>query len=128
MKPGSLAPVVPILVLVYSPVRSGMHVPLRPVRYAVKSLYRLKSRRVCRYPVTTGAWQRLTKQSVVDANNRFARDMYFRLAGDSRYAGGNLFFSPFSLSSGLAITYEGARGTTADRSVRSFTSRPITSR
>jgi serpin B len=49
-------------------------------------------------------------QDVVAANNRFAFDLYGQLAGDP----GNIFFSPFSLSSALAITYEGARGQTAD--------------
>ncbi|MFA7199755.1 MAG: serpin family protein, partial [Methanoculleus sp.] len=36
------------------------------------------------------------------------------LATDPVHAGGNLFFSPYSISSALAITCEGARGTTAD--------------
>jgi len=53
-------------------------------------------------------------KEVADANNRFAFDLYSRLAKDPAYAGSNLFFSPISLSSALAITYEGARGTTAD--------------
>ncbi|MDK2890325.1 MAG: serpin [Methanoculleus sp.] len=47
-------------------------------------------------------------------NNRFAADLYRQLASDPDYAGQNLFFSPYSISSALAITYEGARGTTAD--------------
>jgi serpin B len=48
--------------------------------------------------------------------------MYVQLAGDPKYVGKNLFFSPFSLSSALAVTYEGARGVTADeiRSVCHF--------
>jgi serpin B len=50
----------------------------------------------------------------VAANNRFARDLYVQLASDPLNAGSNIFFSPFSISSALAITYEGARGTTAD--------------
>ena len=52
--------------------------------------------------------------NVAAGNNRFAFDLYRRLATDPAYAGGNLFFSPYSISSALAITYEGARGTTAD--------------
>ena len=58
--------------------------------------------------------------SVADANNRFSAGLYRQLAAGD--ATGNLFFSPFSISSALAITYEGARGTTADeiRSVFSF--------
>ena len=52
--------------------------------------------------------------NVTAGNNRFAFDLYRRLATDPAHAGGNLFFSPYSTSSALAITYEGARGTTAD--------------
>ena len=44
------------------------------------------------------------------ANNRFALDMYAQLASKDE----NLFFSPWSLNSALAMTSEGARGRTAD--------------
>jgi serpin B len=47
-------------------------------------------------------------------NARFASDLYGQLAADPHYAGKNLFFSPYSISSALAITSEGARGKTAD--------------
>ncbi|MCX6695293.1 MAG: serpin family protein [Candidatus Altiarchaeota archaeon] len=46
--------------------------------------------------------------SVVEANNRFALELYKKLGG------GNVFFSPFSVSAALAMTFEGARGGTAD--------------
>lgn len=52
--------------------------------------------------------------SVVDGNNRFALDLYARIADDPKAGDGNIFFSPFSISTALAITYEGARGETAD--------------
>jgi serpin B len=52
--------------------------------------------------------------NVTTGNNQFAFDLYRRLATDRAHAGGNLFFSPYSIASALAITYEGARGTTAD--------------
>ncbi len=52
--------------------------------------------------------------NMMGGNNRFAFDLYRRLATDPAHAGGNLFFSPYSISSALAITYEGACGTTAD--------------
>ncbi len=51
---------------------------------------------------------------VVAGNNRFAVDLYRELARDPQYEDGNIFFSPFSISSALAITGEGARGETAD--------------
>ncbi|OPY42645.1 MAG: Serpin (serine protease inhibitor) [Methanoregulaceae archaeon PtaU1.Bin059] len=60
--------------------------------------------------------------SVIDGNNQFALELYEHLANDPEHREENLFFSPFSISSALAITYEGARGTTADeiRSVFHF--------
>ena len=54
------------------------------------------------------------ENGVVEANNRFALDAYAQIRKDPGTAMDNLFFSPFSISSALAITYEGARGTTAD--------------
>ena len=48
--------------------------------------------------------------AVVDANNRFAIDLYSALDAGA----GNVFFSPFSISTALAMAFEGARGTTAD--------------
>ena len=48
-------------------------------------------------------------RDVVRGNTEFALDLYARLAtGD-----GNLFFSPYSISTALAMTYAGARGETA---------------
>ncbi|MDV2481424.1 serpin family protein [Methanoculleus sp. Wushi-C6] len=51
---------------------------------------------------------------VAAGNNRFALDLYRQLASDPDTGGRNIFFSPYSVSSALAITAEGARGTTAD--------------
>ncbi|RXE57359.1 proteinase IV [Methanoculleus taiwanensis] len=51
-------------------------------------------------------------RGVAAGNNEFAFDLYRSLANGS--ATENLFFSPFSISSALGITYEGARGETAD--------------
>jgi len=48
--------------------------------------------------------------SVVDANNQFAFELYWQYKSKD----GNIFFSPYSISSALAMTYEGARGKTAD--------------
>ncbi len=46
--------------------------------------------------------------AVSAGNTRFALDLYRQL----RAAKGNLFFSPYSISTALAMTYVGARGTT----------------
>ena len=45
--------------------------------------------------------------ALVDGGNQFAFDLYARLAGD-----GNLFFSPYSISTALTMTAAGARGNT----------------
>jgi serpin B len=60
--------------------------------------------------------------TVVEANNRFAWDLYRALEADESNAGQNIFFSPHSISTALALTYEGAEGETADeiRSVLYF--------
>jgi serpin B len=48
-------------------------------------------------------------EAVVKGNNAFALDLYRQLRNPS----GNLFVSPYSLSTALAMTYAGARGQTA---------------
>jgi serpin B len=48
-------------------------------------------------------------QSVVEGNTAFALDLYQQLKANE----GNLFFSPYSISVALAMTYAGARGNTA---------------
>ena len=49
-------------------------------------------------------------QEVVAANNDFAMALYGRIRNNS--AGSNIFFSPFSVSSALAMVYAGADGNT----------------
>jgi serpin B len=46
---------------------------------------------------------------VAEGNTEFALDLYARLRNES----GNLFLSPYSISTALAMTYAGARGETA---------------
>ena len=52
-------------------------------------------------------------KEVVQANSDFAFDLYQQLAKEN--AGKNLFFSPYSVSTALAMTAEGARGETAEQ-------------
>ena len=49
-------------------------------------------------------------KTVVDANNRFAIDLYLELSSQDE----NIFFSPYSISTALAMVYEGAKGETAE--------------
>jgi serine protease inhibitor len=50
-------------------------------------------------------------QQVVDANNQFAFELYNQLNTKET---GNMFYSPYSMSAALAMTYEGAKGQTAE--------------
>lgn len=55
-------------------------------------------------------------KAVAEANNRFALDLYPKLAkGDE-----NLFYSPSSISTALAMTYAGARGKTAEEMAKTL--------
>jgi len=64
---------------------------------------------------------RVTSPSVSDTdaaalrqgNTAFAADLYATLRKDSAFANQNIFFSPYSISVALAMTYAGARGATA---------------
>ena len=53
---------------------------------------------------------------LVQANRRFALDLYERLSRQE----GSLFFSPYSLSAALAMTYAGARGETQRQMVKTL--------
>jgi serpin B len=51
------------------------------------------------------------KEEVVSANNQFAFDLYEKLIKEND---GNIFYSPYSISTALAMTYEGAKEKTAE--------------
>lgn len=53
---------------------------------------------------------------LADGNNAFAVDLYLKLASMD----GNLFYSPYSISSALAMTYAGAEGLTAEQMAAVF--------
>lgn len=55
-------------------------------------------------------------QALVQGNNAFALQLY----GQLRATPGNLFFSPYSISTCLAMTYAGARGETEQQMARVF--------
>jgi serine protease inhibitor len=55
--------------------------------------------------------------TVARDSNAFAVDLYARLRGEQS---GNLFFSPQSISTALAMTYAGARGDTAAQMARTL--------
>jgi serpin B len=56
----------------------------------------------------SNAKEKTAKQIVVAGNNEFAFELYSKL----RSTEGNLFFSPYSISTALALAYCGARGET----------------
>jgi len=56
----------------------------------------------------TASAQATGTKSLVEGNTAFALDLYARLSGTP----GNLFFSPYSISTCLAMTYAGARSNT----------------
>ncbi len=63
-------------------------------------------------PVSPG---NVSVKDVTEANNLFAFDLYADFNKNPVNDGKNIFFSPFSISTVLALAYEGARGTTADQ-------------
>jgi serpin B len=60
--------------------------------------------------VVAPAASQVDLDALSENNTRFALDLFRAL----RDAKGNLFFSPYSISAALAVTYAGARGETAD--------------
>ncbi len=76
----------------------------------VVSAFGLTGRSPVRAGQEKGAPLTADEEAVVRGNNEFAFDLYRRLARKE----GNLVFSPYSISTALAMTYAGARGETAD--------------
>jgi len=75
---------------------------LRPRATATGSAARIDK------PDGEGSVARNDQAAVVDGNSQFAVDLYAKL----RTTEGNIFFSPYSISTALAMTYAGARGDT----------------
>jgi serpin B len=74
----------------------------------------VKAPLVARRPAPNPALVKKDKAAVVGGNTKFALDLYGRL----RSKEGNQFFSPYSVSTALAMTYAGARGRTAEQMAR----------
>jgi serine protease inhibitor len=68
------------------------------------------------FPNTGQEEDRGNIKSVVQGNTRFALELYQKLHGTE----GNLFFSPYSISSALAMTYAGARKETEVQMARTL--------
>ncbi len=62
----------------------------------------------CRAVDKKTANEETNKQLIVTGNNKFALELYAKL----RSKEGNLFFSPYSISTALALAYAGAQGQT----------------
>ena len=58
--------------------------------------------------------QKTDEEIVVEGNNEFALELYAKL----RVQQGNLFFSPYSISTALAMTWAGARAETEKQMAR----------
>ncbi|MEE4353794.1 MAG: serpin family protein [Desulfatiglans sp.] len=66
--------------------------------------------------VTSAKEQRSDVKAAVTSNNAFAMDLYQKL----RESDGNIFFSPYSISTALAMTLGGARGNTETEMARTL--------
>ncbi len=68
----------------------------------------------CRAVDEPTAREKMNKQLIVTGNNEFALELYAKLSGKE----GNLFFSPYSISTALAMAHAGARGQTEAQMAR----------
>jgi len=64
--------------------------------------------------IDDNGWTSDGVSAVISSNNNFALDLFSKFREES----GNVFFSPYSISVALAMTYEGARGKTAEEMQR----------
>ena len=60
--------------------------------------------------------EKADRETVARNNNQFAVELY----GQLRAKDGNLFFSPYSIETALAMTYAGARGETAEQMAKTL--------
>ena len=83
---------------------------MKPMKYSTLMLA-LAAALIAMQPAARGETpQDPSNGKVGQMNNQFATDLYAQLAGKD----GNIFFSPTSLQTALAMTWAGARGQTAE--------------
>ncbi len=58
-------------------------------------------------------------EELVTGNSQFAIDMFLKIT-ESKKVDDNIFFSPFSISTALGMTYAGARGATAEEMAKAL--------
>ena len=59
-------------------------------------------------------------KKVVDANNQFSIDLYQQISKQAKQAENNVFFSPYSLSTAIAMLYTAAEGETKQQIQNTF--------
>ena len=81
---------------------------MKAIKYVLVLAVVITTAADCRAVDKPTAREKMNKQLIVTGNNKFALELYAKLRGKK----GNLFFSPYSISTALAMTRAGARGQT----------------
>jgi serpin B len=88
--------------------KATKHVPILLILMAIAS--------PCLCADKPAAKERTDQQIIVEGNNKFALALYAKLQARQ----GNLFFSPYSISTALAMAYAGARGQTEQQMAKAL--------
>ena len=81
---------------------------MRAIKYAFMLVVVMAATAGCFAVDKSACKEKTDTDTVVKGNNKFALELYQKLRAEE----GNLFFSPYSISTALAMTYAGARGQT----------------
>ena len=81
---------------------------MKAIKYAVMLVVVMGATAGCLAVAQPAGKENVDTDIVVEGTNKFALELYQKL----REREGNLFFSPYSISTALAMTYAGARGQT----------------